>query len=361
MVPGGMTAGPPQRGAMFETLPILPTTVVGSYGLPSWLFAADDWIQRGQFGPIDIEETYNDAVDRAILDQELAGVDVITDGEMRRRGFVQTFAGRITGLKNVGPPRKVGEVGLDLDPVFETVGEVQVPVGLGIVEEFLYLKEHSRRASKVTVPGPFALTTFYKPVEYYRDRSHLAEAFIPAINAEIRRLAEAGARLIQIDEPATPGYGYDPHTPKDLARFFNRCVEGVSGVKFAMHICFGTYKKIPYAKRTYGPYFPDILEARTDQFVFEFANREMSEIDQWNHWARDRELVAGVIDIRTHYLETPEDVAERIRICLKHVPAEKLWLSPDCGMRRAVRYLAFGKLKAMVAGARIVRKELTGR
>jgi len=346
---------------MASALPILPTTVVGSYALPSWLWAADDWITRDLFGPIDIEETYNDAVDRAILDQQIAGVDIITDGEMRRRGFVQTFAGRITGLRNAGAPRKTGEVGIDQDPVFETTGKVEVPHGLGIVEEFEYLRAHVDQPVKVTVPGPFALTTFYKPVEYYKDRTQLAEAFVPAINAEIRRLAEAGAKHIQLDEPATPGYGYDPHTPKDLARLFNRCVEGVKGVKFAMHICFGSYKKIPYAKKTYAPYFPELLEAGVDQFVFEFATREMHEIDQWMKWAPDRELCAGVVDIRTHYVETPEDVAEKIRKALEYVPAEKLSLCPDCGMRRVARYIAFGKLKSLAQGARIVRKELTGK
>jgi 5-methyltetrahydropteroyltriglutamate--homocysteine methyltransferase len=346
---------------MPSELPLIPTTVVGSYGLPAWVYAADDWINRGLFGPIDLEETFNDAVDRAILDQERAGIDIISDGEMRRRGFVQSFVSRITGLRNAGPPRKVGEAGLDLEPVFETTGPVGVPNGMGIVEEFEYLKEHTSRATKVSVPGPFALTTWYKPVEHYRDRTHLAEAFVPAINEEVRRLAAAGANYIQIDEPATPGYGYDPHTPGDLARLFNACIEGVSGVKFAMHICFGTHRKIAYAKKTYQPYFPEILEARAEQFVFEFATREMYEIENWPHWAPDRELCAGIVDVRSHYLETAQDIAERIRQCLKYVPTEKLYVSPDCGMRRVIRYLAFGKLKALAAGAEIVRKELTGR
>jgi 5-methyltetrahydropteroyltriglutamate--homocysteine methyltransferase len=345
---------------MVDRLPLLPTTVVGSYGLPAWVYTADDWMNRGLFGPIDMEETFNDAVDRAILDQERAGIDIISDGEMRRRGFVQSFVSKITGLKNAGPPRKVGEAGLDLEPVFETTGPVSVPHGMGIVEEFEYLKTHTVRHTKVAVPGPFALTTWYKPVEYYKDRTHLAEAFVPAINAEIRRLAVAGAKIIQIDEPATPGYGYDPHTPQDLARLFNACTEGVSGVKLAMHICFGTHKKIAYAKKTYRPYFPELLEARAHQFVFEFATREMFEIEEWPNWAPDRELCAGIVDVRSHYLETPEDVAERIRTCLKYVPPDKLTLSPDCGMRRVVRYLAFGKLKALADGAKIVRAELTG-
>jgi 5-methyltetrahydropteroyltriglutamate--homocysteine methyltransferase len=348
---------------MPHALPLLPTTVVGSYALPSWVYAADDWIARDLYGPIDIEETFNDAVDRAILDQTLAGVDVISDGEMRRRGFVQGFVRRIKGLRTAGPPRKVGEVGIDLEPVYETTGKVEVPHGLGIVEEFEYLRTHTDKPTKVAVPGPYALTAWYRPVEYYRDRTHLAEDFVPAINAEIRRLVAAGCTYIQVDEPAIPGYGRDEHTVKDLVRLFNQCVEGVpDGVRIAMHICFGTYKKIPYAKRTYAPFFPDLLEARCQQFVFEYANREMAEIDRWREWVSDgRELCAGVIDVRTHYLETVEDVAERVRTVLRYVPAEKVWLSPDCGMRRVVRYLAFGKLKALVGGARIVRQELTGR
>jgi 5-methyltetrahydropteroyltriglutamate--homocysteine methyltransferase len=343
---------------MAGALPIIPTTVVGSYGLPSWIYASDDWIQRDLFGPVDVAERDDDAVDVAILDQQRAGVDIITDGEMRRRLFVHSFIPRMTGLRTIGVPRKTGEVGLDQEPYYETTQRVTVPDGLGIVEQFQYLKEHTDRPTKVTVPGPFAVTMWFKPVEYYRDRTQLAEEFVPAINAEIRRLAAAGATFIQIDEPDTPCIGYDPHTPKDIARLFNACVEGVSGVKFAMHLCFGTYKKVPYAKRSYARFFPELLEARADQFVFEFANREMAEIDQWPRWAPDRELGAGLIDIRSYYLETPEDVAERIRLCLRYVPAEKLYVNPDCGMRRTARWQAFRKLQAMVAGARIVREEL---
>src|SRR5690554_4432636 len=114
---------------MAKPLPLLPTTVIGSYALPSWVYAADDWMRRGEFGPIDIEETFNDACDRAILDQELAGIDIISDGEMRRRGFVQSLVSKINGLKNTGAPRKTGEAGIDQEPVFETTGPVDVPNG----------------------------------------------------------------------------------------------------------------------------------------------------------------------------------------------------------------------------------------
>jgi len=337
----------------------LPTTVIGAYAHPAWLYASKEWIANGRFGATDIEETYNDAVDRAIADQEIAGVDVISDGEMRRESFVWAFAKRATGLREVDPPRKVGEIGLDLRSVWETTGPVDMPKGLGAVAELHYLRERTSRPTKISMPGPFAMTSFMRPLEYYRDRPHLAEAFVPAISAEIRQLAAAGATFIQVDEPATPGYGYDPHKPADIARLFNACVDGVTGVKLGLHICFGTFRKIPYAKRSYEPYFPDLLEAKADQFLFEFANREMSQIDRWSSWAPGRELCAGIIDVRTHYLETAEDVAERARLCLEHVAPEKLSFSPDCGFRYVARWLAFAKLQALVEGVRIVRAELT--
>jgi 5-methyltetrahydropteroyltriglutamate--homocysteine methyltransferase len=233
-----------------------------------------------------------------------------------------------------------------------------MPNGLGAVEEMAYLMPRTQRPVKVSLPGPFAMTSFMRPVEHYRDRPQLAEAFVPSINEEIRRLAAAGVTFVQLDEPATPGYGYDPHKAADIARLFNQCIEGVSGVRFGLHICFGTFRKITYAKRTYAPYFPDLLEAKVDQFLFEYANREMFEIERFAEWAPERELCAGIIDVRTHYLETPEDVAERARVCLEHVPAEKLSFSPDCGLRYVPRWLAFGKLKALVAGVQIVREEI---
>jgi 5-methyltetrahydropteroyltriglutamate--homocysteine methyltransferase len=342
-------------------LPVLPTTVVGSYAQPSWFYAAKELMEADRFGPTDIAETFDDAVDRAVADQEEAGLDIISDGEMRRASFVWAFASRMTGLRDAGPLRKMGPMSLDMRSVQETTGPVGVPHGMGAVEEFEYVRTRSDRQIKVPLPGPFALTTFIRPVEHYRDRTHLAEAFVPALNDEIRRLAAAGCKWIQLDEPATPGYAAnDPHTAADIARLFNACVEGVSGVHLSLHVCFGSFRKLPYAKKTYAPYFPDLLAARADQFVLEFATREMAEIEQWSSWAPDRELGAGIIDIRTHYCETPDDVAEKVRRCLDHVPAEKLYLTTDCGLRYVHRTLARAKITNLVAGVRLVRHQLAG-
>ena len=338
---------------------MLPTTVVGSYAHPSWFYAAKELMEADRFGPTDVAETFDDAVDRAILDQEEAGLDVISDGEMRRASFVWAFASRMTGLRDAGPLRKMGPMSLDMRNVQETTGPVSVAAGMGAVEEFRYASTRTTTPIKVPLPGPFALTTFIRPVEHYRDRTHLAEAFVPALNAEIRALAAAGCRYIQLDEPATPGYAAnDPHPPADIARLFNACVEGVEGVHFSLHVCFGSFRKIPYAKKSYRHYFPELLEAKVDQFVFEYATREMAEIEQWSSWAPDRELGAGIIDIRTHYCETPDDVAERVRQCLHHVPADKLFLTTDCGLRYVHRTLARAKITNLVAGVRKVRDEL---
>jgi len=338
---------------------LLPTTVVGAHGRPSWLHTAKAEIARGAYGPIDAQEALDDAVDIAILDQTRAGIDIISDGEMRRQGFIETTTGRFRNLQNVGPLRRVGEVGLDMEPVLVTTGKVSVEGGLGIVEEFVYLRAHTDKPVKATCPGPYALTGFIRVQDGYRDRRELAADFVPIVNEELKRLVATGATFIQVDEPAISGVETEPINPADMVALFNQAVDGVDA-KIAMHICFGTYRKMPYAPRTYRPYFPLLREARADQFVLEFANRMMAEIELWEEYGLEQELGAGVIDVRNWYVETPEEVAEMIRTALRHVPAERLYLNPDCGLRRSARWVAFKKLQALADGAAIVRRELGG-
>ncbi|SRR5579884_468827 len=338
---------------------LLPTTVVGAYGRPSWLHTARAEIARGAYGPIDTREALDDAVEIAILDQTRAGIDVITDGEMRREGFTGSFARRIANLELVGPPRKVGEVGLDMEPLFETTGRVQVPHGLGIVEEFEYLRDHTSKPTKVTCPGPFALTAYFRPAQGYRDRYELAADFVPTINAELRRLVAAGATYIQIDEPAISVVDPAPIEPRQMVALFNRAVEGVQA-RLALHVCFGTYRKMAYAPRTYRPYFPALGEARADELVLEFANRLMAEIELWEEYDLPQDLGCGVVDVRNWYVESAEDVAALIRHALRHVRPERLVLNPDCGLRRQARWVGFKKLQALAAGAAVVRRELEG-
>jgi 5-methyltetrahydropteroyltriglutamate--homocysteine methyltransferase len=338
---------------------LLPTSVIGSHAIPSWLWTSLEAIDQGKYGPSDIRETFDDAVNVAIMDQERAGIDVISDGEMRRWYFVQSFFKRFGGLEDVGVLRKVGVYGYDSVPRYRPTGRVTVPSGLGIVEEFKYLKAHTRRQIKATCPGPLTLTIHIQLHEdkYYKNRLDLAWEMAAAINAELKALEAAGAEFIQLDEPS---FAIIPGETAEWVKLVNAATDGVQA-KLAFHVCFGNLGSRPRGKRDYGRLFPELLDVRCDQFSFEFANREMKEAEVWLDRHLERELAASVIDVKSFYPETPQDVAGRVRLLLQSVPADKLWLTPDCGFFQLPRWLAFLKLKALVEGVRIVRNELTGR
>ena len=333
---------------------LLPTTVVGSHATPSWLWTAVDEIDKGNYGATDIRETFDDAVNAAILDQERAGVDIISDGELRRWYFVQSFYRRMSGLAEEPPLRKVGVYGYDSPQRYRTVEKLTVPEGLGILEEFKYTKTHTDRPIKVTCPGPLTLTMHIRPREGYSSRLELAWEFAAVINAELKALVEAGADYIQLDEPS---FAIIPGELKEWLQLYNASVEGVNA-KLALHVCFGNLGSRPRGKRTYKWMFPELLDARADQLVLEFANREMSESDLWREFSIDKELGAGVVDVKSFHVETPEDVAERIRTILEHVAPEKLYVNPDCGFFQLPRWLTYLKLETLVAGTKIVRREL---
>ena len=335
-------------------LPLLPTTVIGSHAMPGWFWTAVDEMDKGNYGQTDMRETFDDAVSVAILDQERAGVDIISDGEMRRWYFVQSFYKRMAGIESDPPLRKVGLYGYDSPPRYHAVEKVTVPDGLGIVDEFGYARAHTTRPIKATCPGPLTLTIHIRPAEAYKDRLELAWEFARVINKELRALVEAGADFIQIDEPS---FALVPGSVRDWVDLYNACVEGVEA-KLALHVCFGNLTSRPRGKRRYGWMFPELLDVKADQLVLEFANREMREADLWKEFGIEKELGAGVVDVKSFYVETPEDVAERIRELLIYVPAEKLYVNPDCGFFQLPRWLCFLKLQAMVAGTSIVRREL---
>ena len=333
---------------------LLPTTVIGSHAMPSWLWTAVGEIDKGNYGRTDIRETFDDAVNMAIMDQERAGVDIISDGEMRRWYFVQSFYRRMSGLEEEEPLRKVGLYGYDTPQRYRAVEKVTVPKGLGIVEEFEYARTHTKKPIKVTCPGPLTLTIHVRSGQVYKSRIELAWEFAAAINSELKSLVSAGADYIQLDEPS---FAIIPGELKEWLDLYNAAVDGVNA-KLALHVCFGNLGSRPRGKRAYRWMFPDLLEARADQLVLEFANREMSESDLWSEFAIDRELGAGVIDVKSFHVETAEDVAERIREILKYVAPEKLYVNPDCGFFQLPRWLSYLKLEAMVAGTRLVRREL---
>ena len=342
---------------MIRTAPSsLPTTVIGSHAYPSWLWTALDEMEKGNYGSTDSREAFDDAVMVAIMDQERAGVDIITDGEMRRWYFVQSFYDRMSNIVADPPLRKVGLYAYDSPQRYHTIGKVTVPEGLGIVEEYEFTRRRTDRPLKLTCPGPLTLTMHVRPGEGYSSRLELAWELADVINKELRALVDAGVDYIQIDEPS---FAIIPGELDEWVSLYNASVDGVDA-KLALHVCFGNLSSRPRGKRNYDWMFPALLDTRSDQLVFEFANREMKESGLWGEVGDERELGAGVVDVKSFYVEQPEDVAERIREMLRVVEPDKLYVSPDCGFFQLPRWITYLKLEAMVKGTKLVRDELAG-
>lgn len=337
---------------------MLTTSVIGSYAHPSWLIKAVEAMQRNEYGPADVEETLNDAVDAALRDQEDAGVDIISDGEMRRVGFFTAgFYGRLTGLTPKPPQRKIGPAGHDQREKYEPHERIQAPNGLGLVEEFEYVRTRTNRPIKVPCPGPFTLAGRIVTGGVYNDRMEVAFDFAEIINGELRRLVEQGTEFIQMDEPS---YAVHPDNPTAFVDLFNTAVEGINA-RIGLHLCFGNFVGRPVAHRTYRPLFPYILDANADELAMEFANRELAELDLIVRVAESGKTVAaGLVDVKNYYIEPPELVADRVRMALEYVEPEDLVITPDCGFSQTARWAARAKLHAMVEGVNLVRQELTG-
>jgi 5-methyltetrahydropteroyltriglutamate--homocysteine methyltransferase len=335
----------------------LRTSVVGSHARPSWFVSGIAAAERGEFGPVDLEEMLDDAVDLALRDQEEAGVDIVSDGEMRRAGFFTAeFYRHVTGVVALPPDRRLGAGAHDQQHRFAVIEPIAAPDGLGVVAEYRYAVSRTTRPLKVTLPGPYTLSgrLSYGPGEVYRERTAAAEAFVPILRAELEGLVAAGADFIQIDEPSP---AIHPGAPADFSALFNAAVEPIVGrARLGAHLCFGNYLGRPLARRTYRPVLDAMLGFRVDELVLEFANREMAEVGILGEIvAAGRHVGAGVIDVKNSYVETADDVAERIDTVLAAgVPAEELTLVPDCGFSQTPRAATRAKLRAMVAGRDLV-------
>jgi 5-methyltetrahydropteroyltriglutamate--homocysteine methyltransferase len=338
-------------------LPLLPTSVVGSHGLPGWVWLAREAMAAGRLGATDMREVLEDATQAALLDQERAGVDVVTTGEMGRVRFIIGFYDHLDGLRPLEPPRKLGQPLWDTNTPFEVVGRVTAPRGLGIADEFRLARSLSGRPLKATVPGPYTLLVPLKLGGGYRDKTTLLADLVDIVNAECRALEAAGADFIQIDEPHSGMYA---GSAPQFATGVNRAVEGVQA-KIAVHVCFGNLYGRPFAAvRDYRNVYPALHDLRAAQVVLEFANRGMADVPLWKEFPTDKELGAGVVDVKAFKAESAPEVAERIRAILRYVSPDRLWLNPDCGFWETPRWLVRQKLAALVGGARIVREELGG-
>ena len=340
----------------------LGTSVVGSHAHPSWFVSGIAAAERGEFGPADLAEMLDNAVDLALRDQEDAGIDIVSDGEMRRAGFFTAeFYRHVTGVRPLPADRRIGAGGHDQQHRFEVLEPIAAPDGLGVVAEYRYAITRTRRPLKVTLPGPYTLSGRLRTGagEVYGHRDAAAEAFVPILRAELVALVEAGATHIQIDDPSP---AIHPDAPTDFAALFNAAVEPIVGrVRLGAHLCFGNYLGRPLARRTYRPVLDAMLGFRVDELVLEFANREMAEVGILGEVAAaGRDVAAGVVDVKNYHLESPDEVAERVDAVLAAgVPPERLTLVPDCGFSQTARWATTAKLRALVAGRDLVAGRAT--
>jgi 5-methyltetrahydropteroyltriglutamate--homocysteine methyltransferase len=340
-------------------LPILPTSLVGSYAQPEWLI--DRKKLAGRFpprvrakelwrvAPEWLEQAQDDATLLAIREQERAGLDIITDGEMRRESYSNRFA---TALENVD----IDNPGTALDrsghpnPVPRVVGKVsrKHPVE---VRDVQFLRANTDRMIKMTVPGPFTMSQQAQN-DFYKDEAEMAADYADAVNAEIKDLFAAGADIVQIDEP------YMQARPEKARQYglnaLNRALSGVIG-RTAVHICFG-YAAIIHVRPSGYSFLPELANSLVKQISIETAqsNLDCAVLEKLPM----KTIILGVLDLSDMAIEKPEKVAARIRRALDYVPIERLVVAPDCGLKYLPRDIAFKKMQAMVAGTKIVRREL---
>jgi len=339
---------------------LLPTSLVGSYPQPEWLIdrdrlsksvprvRADDlWL----IAPGRLEAAQDDATILAIRDQERAGLDIITDGEQRRESYSNRFATALEGIDIETPGVTINRSGRPI-PVPRVVGPIRRrgPVEL---RDLQVLRANTSRPIKATVPGPFTMGKQAQD-DYYKDEQAVALDFAAAVNAEIKDLFAAGADIVQLDEPWMQQH---PDKARQYGlKALDRALDGVTGT-VAVHLCFG-YAAVVRDKPAAYSFLPELEASKAQQISIEVAQPKLDLAI-----LRDlpsKTIIVGVIDLSDMTVETPRIVAERIRRALAHVPAERLVVAPDCGMKYLPRAIAFGKMKAMADGAAMVRRELSG-
>jgi 5-methyltetrahydropteroyltriglutamate--homocysteine methyltransferase len=347
---------------MPSTEKLLPTTVVGSYPQPDWLvdraiLTKNNVVPRVRLREIwrvaedALEQAQDDATLIAIRDMERAGIDIITDGEMRRESYSNRFALALDGVDVDTPAIVSGRMGKPT-PVPRVVGPIRHRHAVE-VRDVEFLRANTDRQVKITLPGPFTLSMQAKD-EHYGDDEALAMAYAEAVAEEARDLKAAGADVIQLDEPWLQA------RPEQAQRYgvkaINRALQGVEGTT-VVHLCFG-YAALVSNKPSGYSFLPQLADSTAAQISIEAAQPKLdlgilSDLS-------NKTIMLGVLDLGTPEVETAETVAGRIRAGLKHVPAERLVAAPDCGMKYLPRARAFAKLKALADGAAIVRRELAG-
>jgi len=338
---------------------ILETTVVGSYPQPNWLIdraklgskvprvrAPEIWRIEEKY----LEEAQDDATLVAIRDMERAGIDIITDGEMRRESYSNRFATALDGVDIVNPGTTINRTGAR-SVVPRIAGPIRRlrPVEVRDVE---FLRKNTSKRIKITLPGPFTMTQQAQD-DHYKDEEALAMAFAAAVNEEVKDLKAAGADVIQLDEPWLQARA--DRAARYGVKAINRALQGIEGTT-VVHLCFGYAAAVKDKPSGYS-FLPQLVDSSASQISIEAAQPKL-DLAVLKDLGR-KSVMVGVIDLGTSAVETPDEVARRIRAALKHVPADRLVLAPDCGMKYLARDVAFAKLKSLTEGAALVRRELT--
>jgi len=338
---------------------ILPTTVVGSYPQPNWLVdraklgskvprvrEPDMWRVAPEF----LEQAQDDATLVAIRDMEQAGIDIITDGEMRRESYSNRFATALEGVDIVNPGSTINRSG-GRSVVPRISGPIVRRQAIE-VRDVEFLRRNTDRRIKITLPGPFTMTQQAQD-DYYKDEEALAMAYAAAVNAELKDLKRAGADILQLDEPWLQARA--DRAARYGVKAINRALEGIEGTT-VVHLCFGYAAAVKDKPSGYS-FLGQLAETKASQISIEAAQPRL-DLSIVRELA-PKEVMIGVIDLGTETVETADQVAARIRAALKHVPAERLVLAPDCGMKYLTRTAAFGKLRALADGAAMVRREIS--
>ena len=338
---------------------LLPTSLVGSYPQPDWLIDRSQLLKKmpprvratelWRVAPELLEQAQDDATLLAIRDQERAGLDIVTDGEIRRESYSNRFATALEGVDIDNPGTTINRSGNPI-PVPRITAKIRRKHAVE-VRDVKFLRANTDRMVKMTVPGPFTMAQQAQD-DFYKDEAALAMDYAAAVNEEIKDLFANGADIVQIDEPWMQAR---PEKARQYGlKALNRALEGVPGTT-AVHICFG-YAQMVKEKPPGYSFLAEFEESTADQVSIETAqpNLDTSVLKKLPH----KKIVLGVIDLSDPTVETPETVAARIRRALPHVPAERLIIAPDCGLKYLSREVAFGKMKAMVEGAAIVRREV---
>jgi 5-methyltetrahydropteroyltriglutamate--homocysteine methyltransferase len=340
---------------------LFPTSLVGSYPQPDWLIdrarlskqvprvRVDDlWL----VAPDKLEAAQDDATVLAIRDQERAGLDVISDGEQRRESYSNRFATALDGIDTENPGTVINRSGRPI-PVPRVVGPIKRRHAVEL-RDLKVLRANTDRQIKATVPGPFTMGKQAQD-DYYKDEEAVALAYADAVNAEIKDLFAAGADVVQIDEPWMQQH---PDKARQYGlKALDRALAGVNGT-VAVHLCFG-YAAVVHDKPSGYSFLPELEGSKAQQISIEAAQPKLDL--KVLRELPSKTIILGVIDLADKAVETPQVVADRIRRALAHIPADRVVVAPDCGMKYLPRAIAFGKMKAMAEGAAIVRGELTGK